>query len=435
MAAQVKLVRRRDFDFDVSELSLFNNEEGFTLVRDGWVQAAGRDGDVSVSEAITLRVIGTSHYDVAIKLGALDDKIREAGWLAENTERYSVWLRTTLPDEGSERQALVLGIAGGPNVSAYAPPLSPGNEIQEYLLAIERTPYWESRGSYSPTAPSLNCTGGVVNYTVSPPRAEPGTWGTVPARIAKTTINGAAGGGGPLYEFWLGFRTDRLGTATNLEPVWGLGADGTGSNDTTTDVVDATAHSGYRAECTFGTETELKRIQISLQSATTDYEDQRGSYTVLLRAKVGASTTCHVRLKDGFLYTSAIRGQQRVEITSTDWLLHPLGTVDIPPSHGLRGADSLRQYGFEIHASRTAGSNPLYLDCLILIPRAEGFLHVEGAAVTYSLGDTRPATITMTADGQIDGWSYQDNLPRATLTVEPDQYTLPVGTGDRKSVV
>ena len=422
MAAIVALVRRRDFSSDISSLSLLDYTDGFNLPLEGWIQAVA-GGDAEVSEAMTLYVEATSHNDLAAKLKPLDDKILEVGWHADGVERYGVWLRTQLTDEAHARQALVTGMRCEPVVSFYGPLVAPGNFVRGYNLALERTPWWEALVHITAIIP-LNCTGGLADYsdpiTVS---------GTIPARIARTSFLGVSGSG-PLYEFWMGFRSNRFGDRANLATVWDLGADGTGSNDTTTSIADATAHDGYRAQCTFaGDETELLRIQASLQSATTDYEDQRGSYTVLLRAKVDASTTCHARLKDGFLYTSAIRAQQRVKITSTSWFLYALGTVDIPPSRGILTANFLRQYGFEIYASRTAGSGDLHMDCFILIPRAEGSLHVAGAAVTYSLGDLRPATVTMTADGRTDGWSYQSNLPIATLTVEPDRYALPVGDG------
>jgi len=67
MAAQVKLVRRRDFSSDVSTLSLFNYEDGFSLTRDGWIQAVAGDDGGSVAEAMTLHVKGTSHEDLASK--------------------------------------------------------------------------------------------------------------------------------------------------------------------------------------------------------------------------------------------------------------------------------------------------------------------------------------------------------------------------------
>ena len=422
MAAQVKLVRRRDFSSDISSLSLYDNEEGFSIAWDGWEPTVAVNGDLRVAEAMALQVDGDDHNDLADKLQALDDKVQEIAWHETAVERYGIWLRTQLENEASARQALITKARGKLGSSVFNPPVSPGSFLREYQLALERTPWWESIVHNTALVP-LNCTGGLADYSYPIVVA-----GTVPARIARTSFLGVSGSG-PLYEFWLGFRSDRFGDRANLATVWDLGTGATGSNDTTTDIDDATAYNDYRAQCTFGTATELIRIQKSLHNATTDYEDQRGSYTVLLRAKVDAGTTCHVRLKDGFLFTSAIRAQQRVEITATDWFLHPLGTVDIPPSHGILSADFLRQYGFEIYASRTAGSGDLHMDCLILVPRAEGFLHVTGAAVTYSLGDLRPATVTMTADGKMDGWSYQNNLPRATLTVEPDKYALPVGDG------
>ena len=421
MAAQVKLVRRRDFSSDISSLSLLDYDDGFNLSREGWIQAVA-GGDAEVAEAMTLYVKATSPNDLSDKLQSLDDKILEVGWHGSATERYGVWLRTQLTDEGGARQALVTGMRCEPAVSFYGPLVAPGSFVRGYNLALERTPWWESLVHITAIIP-LNGTGGLADYS------DPITVaGTIPARIARTSFLGVSGSGA-LYEFWLGFRSDRFGDRANLATVWDLGEFGTGTNDTTTDIDDDTAYNDYRARCTFGTATELKRIQIALQSVTTNYEDQRGSYIVLLRAKVDADTTCHVRLKDGFLYTAAIRAQPRVEITSTSWFLHALGTVDIPPSHGVLAADFLRQYGFEIHASRTSDSGYLDMDCIILVPCAEGSLHVTGAAVTYSLGDLRPATITTTADGKTAGWSYQANLPRATLTVEPDQYALPVGDG------
>lgn len=429
MAAQVKLVRRCDFITDISSLSLYDDEEGFGIAWDGWEPTIAADGDLRVAEAMALQVQGDDHDDLADKLQALDGKIREVGWYADSVERYGIWLRTQLENETHARQALITEARGRLGSSVFNPSVSPGSYLREYQLALERTPWWEGTAYRLFMAVSLGCTGGMVDYTGPYETVA----GTVPARIAKTTIYGVDGGGsGALYEFWFGFRTNRFGTAANFAPVWDLGTHGVGSNDTTTLIGDITAYGSRRAQCTFDTdETELKRIQISLQGVTTNYQDQRGSYIVLLRAKVGANTTCHVRLKDGFLYTSAIRSQPRVKITSTDWFLHALGTVNIPPSapsRGILSGDFLRQYGFEIHASRSTGDTGyLRLDCLILIPCAEGSLHITGSAVRYVLGDARPATVMMTADDKMSGWSHQSNLPRASLTVEPDEYALPLG--------
>lgn len=429
MAAQVKLVRRRDFGSDISTLSLFNYEDGFSVTRDGWVQAVARDDDKSVAEAMTLRVEGSSHDDLASKLQALDDKIQETGWYNEAAERYGVWLRAQLPDETGARQALVTQAGGEIGSSVLAPPLSPGNALSEYHLALERMPWWEST-TYSPHAfQSLGCTGGLKSsvWTVS---------GTAPARIAKTTINGAPGGGsGDLYEFWLGFRTDRFGDQTNFVPVWDVGqtSDSTPYNDTITSTAD-TPYGGHKWVCSFGDESELKRVSTALLNHTSDYADQRGEYIVLLRAKVGASTVCHVRLKDGFVHTSALRAQPRVKVDSTSWYLYPLGTITIPPSRGIVEANFLRQYGFDLYASRESGSNDLDIDCFILIPRAEGFIHVSGGGVKYVLGDARPIVVRVHPDDEMDGWWYTLNMPYASVVVEPENYALPLTT-DTFSVI
>ena len=112
MAAQVKLVRRRDFGSDISSLSLFNYEDGFSLTRDGWIQAVARDGDESVAEAMTLRVEASSHDDLASMLQLMDGKIEEVSWYDNAAERYGVWLRTQLPDEAHARQALIKEAGG-----------------------------------------------------------------------------------------------------------------------------------------------------------------------------------------------------------------------------------------------------------------------------------------------------------------------------------
>lgn len=432
MAAQLKLVRRADLavpSADISSLSLFNYEDGFSLTRDGWIPGVARDGDDRTAEAMTLRAEASSHDDMASTLQLMDDKLREVDGYATDIERYGVWLRAQLPDETNARQVLITQAAGEIGSPAFAPPLSPGNALREYRLALERTPYWETLYSYIYSASTVNCRGGMGSYgTVS---------GNCPARIARTSFLGASGGGtGDLYEFWMGFRTDRYGDQTNLVPLWDLGqsGDSTPYNDTTS-TYDADAQGNYKWVCSFGTATELRRLQAALMSFTSNYNDQRGEYTVLLRAKVGASTVCHVRLKDGFVNTSELRSQPRVKIDSTDWLLYPLGTVTIPPSRGVLDTGWLGQYGFELWASRASGSNDLHMDCIILIPRSEGFIHVSGGAVKYWLGDQRPIEVRMYPEGGGAGWWYQQHqitgvtMPHTSVKIEPENYTLPIGAG------
>jgi len=425
MAVQVALVRTHDFRPDVSSVSLLDYTDGFSLAYDGWQQVVASDGDDRVAEALTLHARGDDHDDLASILQALDDKIEETGWYENSAERYGVWLRAQLADETNSRQALVTAASLGP-MTLMARPASPGNFLRRFSLALERMPWWESRLYYNYYGYNMNCTGGTSGYFT--------VHGHKPSRLARTIIEGSTSGGpapgdDPLYEFWVGFRTDRFGDLTNFVPVWDIGqsSDSVPYNDTTS-VADGTAYGGYLWRCTFGDESLLRRVTMSMQSFTSDYADQRGEYTVLLRARVSAAaTTCHVQLKDGFEYTPALRAHSRVPITSESWLLHPLGTVRIPPSRGIVEAGFLRFYGFELFASRTAGSGNLDMDCLVLIPSAEGSIHVSGGGVKYILGDTRPIVVHVFPNGDSDGWWYTSNNPYATVAVEPNEYALPVG--------
>lgn len=435
MAAQVKLVRRRDFGSDVSSLSFFNFEDGFGLPRDGWIQAAAGDAD-RVAEAMTLHVKGDSHDDLASKLELLDDKIREVGWYDDATERYGIWLRAQMPDETGARQVLVTDMRCRPTVSFYSPPVAPGNFLREgYDLALERMPYWEAISHTTFDTGSVNCTGGQTTYVTHDPPGE--IYGNIPARIASLSFKGRSGGGGPLYEFWLGFRTDRFGARANFAPVWEC-KDGSLKNSTTSVFDDdGTVYGDYKAECTFGSAVMLPRTTIAVEDVTSNYADQRGSFVVLLRAKVDSGTTCRVRLLDGFESIAAMgidaqwRTQSRVTIDSTSWLLHPLGTVDIPPTGDCISSDSLSHAALCIEAERTGGSGSLHLNILIPIPQSEGALYAGGGAVQYSVpGDPRPITVRQYGDDRLAAWAYYQNTPVLTANVAPHKYGLPVGTGD-----
>lgn len=436
MAVEITLVRTYDFLGDASALSLSAYIDGFNLAYDGWQQAVASDGDDRVAEALTLRVRGDDHDDLASKLQALDDKIREIGWHEDDVEKYGVWLRTKLDDETYHRQVLVTAASVDP-MALFARPTSPGNVLRRYGLALERMPWWESRLNYQFNEADVSCLGGMSSYGT--------VYGHEPSRIARTrfegsTFDGPGAGDEGLDELWMGFRTDRFGDQTNFVPVWDLGEanDSTPYNDTTS-TSDATAYGDYKWRCTFGDESLLKRVTATLQAQTSDYSDQRGEFTVLVRAKVGASTVCQIQLKDGFVYTSALRAHSRVSVSSENWFLYPLGTVRIPPSRGIVSSGFLRFYGFELFASRTTGSGANYLDidCLVLIPVAEGSVHVDisplqgvsNGGVKYILGDVRPIVVHMFPDGNSDGWWYTGNNPFATVAVEPNEYALPVGAG------
>lgn len=435
MAAQVKLVRRSDWSEDQSSLSLYDNEEGFSLAWDGWEPTIAAEGDLRVTETITLQVQGDSHNDLADKLTALDDKFREIAWHKDNVERYGVWLRVQLEGETQTRQALITEAKGQLGSSVFNPAVSPGSYLGQYQLALERMPLWEATEHTTFDAYSINCLGGTFDYTSTDP---PGTIaGDASARIAQTTFSGASGGGDePLAKFWLGFRTNRLGDRSNFLPVWECESgsySGTPHYDTSlVDGVGATdASGGAKLQCTFATQAGMEpRVTVNVGDVTSNYADQRGRYLILVRARVSdTGTTCRIRLLDGFSSADSWRTQSRRTVSSNDWQLFAMGTVRIPPSRGRFTLGFLRKFALRIEAERVSGSDNLELDCFVLIPTAEGLLYVDKGTVKYLAGDTNPVVIKIHPDDYMDGWAYTGGYPIKSVTVEPIQYELPVGDG------
>ena len=425
MAAQVQLVRRIDFSVggDTGSLSLYGDTAGISIARGGWMPRVAADGAHSVEEVLTLTISGSSHDDLASNIQALDDMIRRVpNYSVDVSEDEIVWLRAQLANESSPREAMILRARGELGASVMGPPVSPGNFVREYKLALERTPWWEPKvyTSYTfGTSGGISTLGGIYEYGT--------VVGDVPARVGVMLFQGVNGGGGPLYEFWLGFRTNRFGTRGNFEPVWEC-EDGTGANSTTSGA-DATASDGNKMTCTFASEALLPRVTIKLDDVTANEADQRGSFIVLLRAKVGASTVGRARLLDSLSGASDWRTQSRVVIDSTSWYLYEMGTVDMPPVKNAYIPESfLQDYALRIEAERVSGSNDLDLDCLILIPKAEGAIHVSGGEVVFAPTFSEMA-ITVHPNGMVTGTSYVGSVQNAKADPSPIKFGIPVGAG------
>jgi hypothetical protein len=424
MAAQVKLIEWRDLGVSAaSTLDLYGFNSGFSLQRGGWLPAIAGDDDRTVIETLNLWIKGTSHDNLAAVLQNLDAMIRKAAYYNSAPDQYAIWLRTQLPNESGERQTLIRAARGELGSDLHSPPVSPGDLIRNYTLILERMPWWEDDTyltglGFGATVDSL---GGVDAYNA--------IVGDMPARIAILQVSAGASGY-TLTELWIGFKSSRYGTPGDFEPVWEC-EDGTLTNNTSSQS-DGTASGGYMAQCTFATATMCDRVLISVDdvvASSADYRDQRGSYIVLLRAKVDASTTARVQLLDGIsAHTNAsFRTQSRVPIESTSWYLYELGTVDIPPGKNNYVPDNfLSEYTLKIQAERTAGSGDLYMDALVLIP-TEGAIHVDNAMIYY--GDY--ILIVMAhPTGAVTGWTFDTtNIPKLAADVHPINFSLPVGAG------
>ena len=422
MAQQLKLVLRDDFTSDIADTSLISFTDGFQLAYAGWTPSypEDRDEDDNVPESITLRAKGTSENNLASLVQEIAERKKQVDQYRENAvEPYGIWLRTQYGSEGNARQALVTDIRRRTS-SPYEKIGVSDYKLSEYQLGLMRKAWWEDTASTTFTGSNLHAIGGSATYT--------GNVGDIHARLAQVKLlaDNVVGHS----RFWLGFRPSRYGTAANFQSTWSLRLGNNFGDDTTggTDNADATARDGYKVVCDFGGETGLvQRVNIIADGVTANESDQRGEFQVLLRAKNSAAGTTRVRLRSGW-YNDFPQSRSRVAISSTAWLLYDMGTVNIPNSRLKGGAQSLVYYGFAIDAEQVSGTPDLELDCLILIPRNEGFVYADmtgEASFTSSL----PYYAYHRADGKKE-CDAQDAGGRVVASTAPDiSGGLPVAPG------
>lgn len=428
MAAQIALVRLAyDGGSAVSTLNLYANAAGYSLAGKGWAQKVMSPSDTECAEVMTLLVDGTSHDDLATKLQNLAAKIVEIQQHVEDTPtQQSVWLKVQLTDESNPRMAFISEAEVDLGDSLMGPPVSPGDFLSSCRLALVRG-HWERDATVVATSDDVDSVGGSDDYAT--------VVGDIPARLRILRFKGDVTGGGPLHEFWMGFRTSRLGTPANFVPVWEC-EDGALGNDATIDSASEVNTAspgggvGKFVEVDFATETGLvNRLTVEVEDVTTDYGDQRGKFVVLLRTKVDAATVCRIRLLDGFSASTDWRVQSRVVVSNTAWHMQALGSVTVPPTRGFPVTGNLRKYALRLEAERVSGSGSLKFDCLLLVPASEGFIHVTGGEVQYVGGDTRNAEVRFFPDSAVSGNAWAGGYPVSTLDIETRQYGLPVGSG------
>ena len=427
-------------------IDLRTGNDGIYLSRDGWPRAVARrneDGTwpKSVFETMTISVDGTSHYDVASTIQTLDTTLREGTDHAlEPLDENPVYLRTKLTNESTSYQTLVLSGGTEPATDYYSPPMDPGNYLSSHIIAIERTPFWEPESSTSVVLSSVVSTGDMARLYASGTSIN----GDVPARLEITRFRGVSGGGGPLTEFWIGFRTNRLADATYdqtyFESVW-LCQNGTASNNTTLDVADATALGGAKSRWTpagGSDDNMLTRVTIRASdltathavAASVDPQAQRSRNLVLLRAKSTGTGTFRVRIQSGFYGGDNWKTGARALVNSSSWYYYPMGTVDIPPLlYQPNWRTFIGQSAIRIQAELGAGTSSLDMDALIMIPQAEGAIYAKGGSVQYSsTGAVSYVEISSNAADIRSGIAYDTtNSQYEAVQIDPSNYALPNG--------
>lgn len=247
-----------------------------------------------------------------------------------------------------------------------------------------------------------------------------------PRRIGRWTIKGRDGGG-TLNEIWLGFRSTRFGTMAAWLNRWEaelastLDADTTAGDDATGTGVGAN-HKVLTT--TFSASAALieRAVLRAYDLDSTNWAQLRGTFDIIARLKVGAGTTCHVRLDCGLMngstFTAAQVGDQ-VVVDSTAWKYYNLGRITWPPAARVTSnLDVMKNAALALYAQRTAGSNSLLTDHFAPIPTDEGYIHVSGLNVAYATNNTNQrAEIYCDALGNIVGVQYGSGAVVGQVTV------------------
>jgi hypothetical protein len=130
------------------------------------------------------------------------------------------------------------------------------------------------------------------------------------------------------------------------------------------------------------------------QLAAPNYANQVGAYVVLLRAKVNTGVA-QVYLRSGLNTSVVWRQGPVVDIADTAWNIYNLGVVEWPTRNlhavptGLF-ASTYDNDGLAIWARVKPGETTptqFDMDCLILIPADEYFIHVQSAGVSQAGND------------------------------------------------
>lgn len=388
------------------------------------------DGTIppDVTEAIPALVRITSDDNLASTLQDIWRLSEQARLYSANRHQTPVWLKRKLDGESGGAaegvQYLVKSLSFTPNAQFgglfdVGPAITNG---RIGVIPVTHHPYGEAVSAATTTGTdNVSVIGGASDYT--------DVTGDVPARMNYVHIDDLAAA--RVYrQFWLGFRSDSRagGDAANVASLWEL-EDGTPNAAADSAVAtDATASPGgggnTKVRCTFATdETWASRVSILMSDVTASYGNQIGSYVVLLRAMVD-SGVAQVKLRSGSGAGAVLYRQGPVvDIADTAWNLYNLGTVEWP-TRSLHAAPTTlfaatydQRDGMAIWARVKPGETTptqFDMDCLILVPADEYWIHVQSADVSatadelYTMAAPEDVAESVTIDGS-SNWIQTTN--------------------------
>lgn len=402
MAEQLALVKTYDFETDQISVSLIGNTDGFDVAYQGWTPRVTPNKRTGlVSEAITLRVQGTSTDAIATSLQKLADMAEDAQrYFTGGARDYAVWFRVQMSGETKGRQSLVYELRHEAASSVFDVGLRSSYHWNKYTLGIDRAPWWEGTACETITAGTVNTCGGTWLFSGT-------VKGDLNARWAQVRItNMGTHAIFPQGQVWVGIKSSRYGPAGSFVPFWSLA--GTIAYDSNRIIgfayytADATAKGGTSAVFEGGSVTAGPYLMagIPLCAVTSSPSYYRGDYRVLLRARLSGTALYLMQLKTGWkldyswsslsdpgyqVFPNA-QSYPRVAIEySTEdmlsknaytnrWHFYDMGEVTIPPTTHYRSQITLDDFSLLVYAEWISGTGDLYLDGLVLIP-LDGFMY------------------------------------------------------------
>lgn len=262
-----------------------------------------------------------------------------------------------------------------------------GKGVASGILRLTHHPLWEPLSTADLTASSKSVFGGKSILSA--------IGGATDGRIARVTVEGVNGGGGPLTKVWIGVRPLYSG-ATNFNPVMEL-EDATTLYGTTILVTDANGSPAATSNNVLRetlTADYVKCAAMKLEWHDLAHKaEYKGRYMVLGRFKVSAGVTAAVRMWTGagtrFIPSNPIYP------TNTSYRLLDLGFMKFPPYSGRAGSTDIENSEMQIYAHQIGGTGGyLYMDALVLIP-SKYLAVITGCDIEYNgtLTDTQPLNL------------------------------------------
>lgn len=369
-------------------------------LREGHVSHVTNNG--LIEERYPIIAQGANGQNIAEETNKIIDLKTVARFYHHQTDRAEgVWLREAATGDIYTRQALIYDITiTWLSQRGRTRLLTHGNVFYGELV-ITRHPEWESAITQGFNQ-TISLRGGAKildSYY---------TKGMTGARIASLIVRDPriAGTNRNINEVWIGIREKGLGFSSFVpKQQCEIGANGVD----TSNVNQTYFNGGTAKQVTFNTNTQMvNRVTFTLSNFTgSNYHHFFGEYLILLayqHSQTPAAGYIIAQLTGENVITSP-----PTQLPSTGAVLQSqlieLGYIRLPaqPLRGNYLLPTINNLGFSIAAERTGGTQPLFLDYIILMP----------ARHTLKLTPTNPS---MTSNGAYYFFQHPENSMTAVQT-------------------